>query len=539
MASSGAATSPWGLIICQYRLFFFFLVDAMLKALTAVKQRPGRFYRSVLAGVLTSSLVSQCVWNKPTHAQVMVPCQLPANLIQQKENLRLAALKGDREAQNRYQALITKQATQLQECRSQNWPRNQAIWLRLYPCDIRPGSVGMLLDRLVNKGYNEVYVEVFYDSLVLLPQADNPTSWGSVIQVPGAEKVDLLAEIIEKGHKRGLKVYAWVFTINFGYAYATRPDRQGVLARNGRGQTSLDVTNDAGIDTDLTKGDASKAFVDPYSPQARQDYERLIEAVIKRKPDGVLFDYVRYPRGTGDASVVTKVQDLWIYGESAQQVFLQRAINRKGLDLMRRFLTKGFVSAQDVAQVDEIYPEEEEPLWQGRNPDQTKSVLPPGQRQPFLQWDLWQLSVAHAAQGIVDFLTAAMQPAQRVGIPTGAVFFPGGNQAVGQGGYDSRVQPWDKFPRMMEWHPMLYANCNDTSCILNELQRVVSLAPLGTDIRPALAGDWGRAVSNRPSLEVQMQAIRQYAPQIQTVSHFAYSWQDPESDRERKFCKLR
>ena len=186
-----------------------------------------------------------------------------------------------------------------------------------------------------------------------------------------------------------------------------------------------------------------------------------------------------------------------------------------------------------------MYFGEEEPLWQGRNTDRTKNLTSPAQRQPILQIDLWQLSVAHAAQGVLDFVAAAAQPAQLRGIRTGTVFFPGGNQAVGQRGYDSRIQPWDRFPSTMEWHPMMYANCGETGCIVNELQRVLNLAPFGAEIKPAIAGDWGKPVSNRPSLEQQMRAIQQAAPQIQTVSHFAFSWQEPESDRERKFCSLR
>lgn len=511
----------------------------LMQPLTAITRRQSRFYCSLLAGVVTASTIAQNVWSQPTQAQVLVPCQLPAESIQQKESLRQAALRGNQDAQNRYKALITQQAKQLEECRSQNWPRNQAIWLRLYPCDLRPGSLDSLMDRIVNRGYNQVYVEVFYDAQVLLPQADNPTPWQSVVQVPGAEKVDLLAQAIQKGHQRGLKVYAWLFSMNFGYAYAQRPDRQQVMARNGRNQTSLDVLNDAGIEADLAKGDATKAFIDPYNLQGRQDYNRLMQAVAKRKPDGVLFDYIRYPRGQGDASVAARVQDLWIYGDAARQVLLQRALNNKGRELIERFLSKGYVSTEDVAQLDRLYPQEQ-PLWQGRNPDQTKNLLSAAERQPMLQLELWQLSVAHAAQGVLDFLTAAIQPFQERGIRTGAVFFPGGNKAVGQGyGYDSRVQPWDRFPNSIEWHPMIYADCGTTGCILDELQRVLSLAAPGTEIVPAIAGDWGKSLGNRPSLEVQMQAMRQVAPQIQTVSHFAYSWQEPDSDRERKFCQLR
>ena len=65
------------------------------------------------------------------------------------------------------------------------------------------------------------------------------------------------------------------------------------------------------------------------------------------------------------------------------------------------------------------------------------------------------------------------------------------------------------------------------------------MAKPGTQVMPALAGKWGGSISNRPSLEAQMQALRQFAPQIKGVSHFAYSWQFPEHDGDRKFCRAR
>ena len=121
----------------------------------------------------------------------------------------------------------------------------------------------------------------------------------------------------------------------------------------------------------------------------------------------------------------------------------------------------------------------------------------------------------------------------------GAVFFPDGNQSVGQQGYDSRLQPWDRFPTTLEWHPMSYATCGNVSCIAALVQRVVSQAPAGTQVIPVIAGVWGQSISNRPSLEAQMQAIRQVAPQIRGVSHFAYSWQEPQFDSDRKSCRPR
>lgn len=499
--------------------------------------------RRAIAAVIAGSLISTNFAVKPTFAQTTAYCQFSAAAMQEKESLRQSALKGDRDAQNRYQELLDRHAQQLQQCRSKTWPQNQSIWLRLYPCDLQPGMLDKIMDRIVDRGYNKVYIEVFADGQVLLPAAANATAWPSVIRTPGAERVDLLAQAIQKGHQRGLKVYAWMFMMNFGYSYGQRSDRQSVLARNGKGETSLYFVDNE-----------SQVFIDPYNIQAKRDYYKLVNEVVRRRPDGVLFDYVRYPRGLGANSVITKVQDLWIYGDAARQALLKRASNSKGLDLIARYSRKGSISAADVSAVDSQYPQEGEPMWQGRTlptPSPTlvdasdpasKStavpVLSAAQKQPRLQWELWQLSVAHAIQGVLDFLAVAAWPVQRQGIKAGAVFFPDANQTIGQG-YDSRLQPWHRFPPSLEWHAMSYANCGNTKCITALVQRVVQQAPANVQIVPAIAGVWGKTISNRPSLEAQMQAIRQTTPQINSVSHFAFSWQEPQLDSERKSCRNR
>jgi hypothetical protein len=480
-----------------------------------------RLYRSAIAVLLTSSsLISQCWLPQKAQAQTTAYCWLTKEAIAQKENLLIGVLKGNSDSENRYKMLLKQHADALRQCRSRTWPNTQSIWLRLYPCDIRSGAIDQILDSIVNRGYNQVNLEVFNDGQVLLPLSDNPTAWPSIVRTPGTEKNDLLAQTIQKGHERGLRIYAWMFTMNFGYSYAQRPDRQGVLALNGRGQTSLSYVKDG-----------SQAFIDPYNQQAKTDYYQLVQSILKRRPDGILFDYIRYPRGSGSDSVTTKVEDLWIYSDAAKQALYNRALNNKGRELIMRYIRQGSISASDVAAVNTLYPDEGPPLWQGRTPSPTETVAS-------LQWQLWQLSVAHAAQGVLDFLTLATLPAQRSGIKAGAVFFADGNQAVGQGGYDSRLQPWDKFSSSLEWHPMSYGVCGNTSCIEALVKRVVDRASSSTPVIPALAGTWGQSVSNRPPLEVQMQALRQRIPQINSVSHFAYSWQDPAFDRDRKFCQL-
>jgi Glycosyl hydrolase-like 10 len=466
-------------------------------------------------------------------------CQVSDDAVAQLSTLRQVAIQGEDDAiaQSEYRDQQRQLADQLRNCRNQSWPQTQAIWLRLYPCDVRPGKLDEIFDRILSKGYNQVYLEVFSDGQVLLPSQDNRTAWASVLWQPGYEKRDLLAEAIARGRARGIKVYSWMFALNFGYTYSLRPSGDQALARNGRGQTSLsfgsaDVASTGAIGSNET-------FVDPYSPQAQQDYYNLVQEILRRQPDGILFDYVRYPRGVGSATVASKVQDLWIYGGASQEVLAGRAQNDRGRELIRRYLAQGSISTGDLRSVNAQYPKDKEPLWQGRPAGLSQgaaSTTPPTVEQ--LQNQLWNLSINHAFQGVLDFLAMATRPVQQRGIPAGAVFFPEGNKRVGAQGYDARLQPWDQFPGSMEWHPMAYSTCGDMSCIVAEIQQVRAKAPAGTQVIPALAGTWGAWFNQHPPLEWQMATLEQMSPPVNAVSHFAFSWQDEAYERDRKTCRL-
>jgi hypothetical protein len=459
-------------------------------------------------------------------------CQISDDAIAQLSTLRQVAVQSEDDAiaQGEYRDQQRQLADQLRNCRNQSWVQTQAIWLRLYPCDVRPGKLDEIFDRILSKGYNQVYLEVFSDGQVLLPSQDNRTVWNSVLWQPGYERRDLLAEAIAKGRARGMKVYSWMFALNFGYTYSLRPDGDQALARNGRGQTSLSFGS-ADVATTGAIG-SNETFVDPYSPQAQRDYYDLVQAILKRQPDGILFDYVRYPRGVGSATVASKVEDLWIYGSASQEVLAGRAQNDRGREVIRRYLAQGSVSADDLRSINAQYPQEREPLWQGRTASATAPTI--GQ----LQEQLWSLSVNHAFQGVLDFLAMATAPVQQRGLPAGAVFFPEGNKKVGAGGYDARLQPWDRFPSRMEWHPMAYSTCGDMSCIVAEIQQVMGKAPAGTQLIPALAGTWGAWFNQHPPLEWQMATLEQMSPRVNAVSHFAFSWQDEAYERDRKTCRL-
>ncbi len=494
-----------------------------------------RTVQGVFQGLLVSSamtLLIQTATATAANASVNRFCQVSQSDVEEKEALRVAGLQGDAASQQQYRALSQQHIDEVQNCRRTQWPKNQATWLRLYPCDLQPGGLDAVMDRIVNLGYNQVYIEAFSNGQVLLPKNDNPTSWPSVVQAEQYADRDLLAEAIAAAQSRNIEAYAWMFTMNFGYSYGLRSDRRQVLARNGSGADTLAFADQG------NSGPSEDAFIDPYNRQAQGDYAQMVRAVLARRPDGALYDYIRYPRLTGPSSVVSNVRNLWIYGPSANQALVDRGTNSKGKELIRRFLRQGYITDSDVSQVDSLYPTEGEPLWQSRNPPAVdpKNLAPASDRRPGLQEELWRLSVAHAIQGVVDFLQVGAAPARQADIPAGAVFFPYGNRSIGSG-YDARLQHWNRFPSWLDAHPMSYATCGNASCIIDEVQRVLSVRSNPRTVKPALAGIWGGSRGNRPSLEAQMDALQRATPQIETVSHWAFSWQDAEFDRQRKFCE--
>lgn len=425
---------------------------------------------------------------------VWADCRVTAEASQQKQALRI-------QAPIVYQQRIKSDGSKLQRCRQQSWPQTQAIWLRLYPGDALPGVMDQVLDRIVDLGYSHVFVEVFYDGRVLLPVAHNQSPWRSVTAeaVSGGKlppDTDLWQMAVQKGRARGLKVYGWLFTLNFGYGYGENPDRVSVLARNGRGETSISNSKlpgelaQNGNSFYLPLTESEHLFIDPYHPQARQDARQIILEFLKARPDGMLFDYIRFPRTIPRMN--DRVENLWIYGTASLNTLLKTAKTAPAQQELQNYLKGG-----------------------KENPE------------------LWQQVTTHAYNGILEFARAITSPIPP-GIPIGTVFFPGGNRREGQK-LDSRMQPWDQFPPPWQRHPMTYGLCLDGKCVAQEVKQVLQQSPPQTLVCPVLAGIWSQPFNGHAPLETQMTEIRKLTPGVNCVSHFVYGWIEPDSDRERKF----
>ena len=139
----------------------------------------------ILTAVTTAIISCSCFFwaTQSVEAAAGPYCQFTPEEVEAKEKLLQASLANEQTTAE-YDAIVQRHREMLQLCRSQTWPKEQAIWLRLYPCDINPGSLDHVLDRIVNLGYSRIHLEVFYDSQVLLPPGDNPTPWISVVRSP-------------------------------------------------------------------------------------------------------------------------------------------------------------------------------------------------------------------------------------------------------------------------------------------------------------------------------------------------------------------
>lgn len=380
------------------------------------------FSGNAIAGALPDKIL----WGKPT-------CDVSTAEILRKHELRKSALvksPRDQKAQDQYQAIIQKHKSELQACRDRNTPQTQSTWLRLYPNDVKAGVLEDVFDKMANRGYNQVFVEVFYDGRVLLPVADNPTPWRSVMEesVKAGEvpaDYDLWKQAIEIGRARGIKVYGWSFTMNFGYGYSEIKGRSGALALNGRGENSIANTN---FDRSLVSNgrafyedayEADHLFVDPYNAIAKADLTSVVKALMKRNPDGMVFDYVRYPtNSTGE--LIDNVKQLWIHGKASRTALLNSIDNRTVRELMDIYLQNGDLTADDVVQTEKKLTDNIKVRSTNiKNPRETAAIA---------EGLLWNIATNHAYKGVVNFVNTITAPLQQNSIPIGTVFFPNGNR---------------------------------------------------------------------------------------------------------------
>lgn len=387
-----------------------------------------------------------------------------------KENLR----KNLPNNQALYQTLLAKHKDNLTTCRQKDPIKTQALWLRLNPQDAKSdNAIDGTLDQIVNQGYNAVIVEMLGNGQILLPVGDNPTSWRSLTAelVKSGEisaSYDLWAEVIRKGRERGLRIYGKVSSLK-------------------------------GLNSDT-------GFVDPYSSQVRLDFSVAIATLLKRQPDGILFDDLSYPPANN-------VKNLNIYGTASRQALID-SMPPSTRDLMTIYLEAGKITPEAIAN-----------LPQNSNLSLKDLALVATTAEQIL----WEVAKTHTLRGIVVFLNGAIatinDSSGSSSVAIGAMFTPNDQKSSNQKFEASgNLSIWERFPPSIERYPQIYAVCGTgntgvtiryTQCVADAVLKVVNANPQAK-VCPVLA----KSGSGIPSLEIQTQAIRAAVPKISCIAHY-------------------
>ena len=217
--------------------------------------------------------------------------------------------------------------------------RRRGLWIRPYRGDLSGLHVLEVLDNAQSQGITEIYVEAFHNGTLHYKSPSNlfPLATPATASAP---EVELLKVYSREARRRGMKIYAWLHTLNFGQAYGeANPDQ---LVRDGFGNTS---------------GASEKQSwrVSPSHPEVRRRLNLMAwELASSGMVDGVQLDYIRYPVRLKDGDVDPSADPRNFWGYSAQQMQTFFAENPPyDTDAMRTFLTTGTApDGRDVEYLD-------------------------------------------------------------------------------------------------------------------------------------------------------------------------------------------
>ncbi|HBN07936.1 MAG TPA: hypothetical protein DD435_04550 [Cyanobacteria bacterium UBA8530] len=147
---------------------------------------------------------------------------------------------------------------------------SKAVWIRPYLKDATENKVKEVFDNVQGLGAKNVYLETFWGGQTIFPSKQFPQRF------PG---VDLLETYRKEAKTRGMKLYSWIHSNDFGKAYADRFPED--LALDGFGKTSQAT-------------EPHSWMVSPALPQVRERLANLAYELCQRS-DGVILDYIRYP----------------------------------------------------------------------------------------------------------------------------------------------------------------------------------------------------------------------------------------------------
>ncbi|MBI6545767.1 MAG: hypothetical protein HY692_03175 [Cyanobacteria bacterium NC_groundwater_1444_Ag_S-0.65um_54_12] len=178
----------------------------------------------------------------------------------------------------------------------------KGIWIRPYRRDATALELLEVLDNAQSLGITDIFVETFWGGRLIYP--GNPA-------FPARYPENLLSLYVQEGRRRGMKVHAWLHTLDFGSDWAKR--HPNALVQDGFGRPS----------TVIERG---SYMVSPALAEVREELSRILTEVASHAADGVILDYLRYPsrmRGD-DIDETPDPRNFFGYNERQFQLILRR-----------------------------------------------------------------------------------------------------------------------------------------------------------------------------------------------------------------------
>ncbi|OCQ91995.1 hypothetical protein BCD67_21505 [Oscillatoriales cyanobacterium USR001] len=159
----------------------------------------------------------------------------------------------------------------------------RGVWLTNIDSDVlfAKKNITEAIDRIAKLNFNTVYPTVWQGGYTLYPSAIAKGVMGiSVDPSPGLKGRDVLKEIVDEGHKKGLAVIPW-----FEFGFMAPADSE--LAKKHPDW----LTKRRDGTTIWKEGKDDRVWLNPFHPQVQKFIlDLIIEIVVKYNVDGIQFD---------------------------------------------------------------------------------------------------------------------------------------------------------------------------------------------------------------------------------------------------------
>ncbi|MDF0551679.1 glycoside hydrolase family 10 protein [Kamptonema sp. UHCC 0994] len=217
-------------------------------------------------------------------------------------------------------------------------PRTElrGVWLTNIDSEVlySKKNVTTAIDRLAQLNFNTVYPTVWQGGYTLYPSAIAKGAMGIAMEpTPGLKGRDVLKEIVDEAHKKGLAVIPW-----FEFGFMAPADSE--LAKKHPDW----LTKRRDGTTIWKEGKDDRVWLNPFHPQVQKFIlDLIIEIVVKYNIDGIQFDdHFGLPAEFGYDNLTVAMYKKEVNGQSPSDDFRETFWGRWRADKINGFMGRIF-----------------------------------------------------------------------------------------------------------------------------------------------------------------------------------------------------